>query len=211
MNEYFNKLGSWNLPKPGATTLECPAPKPAPGLRTFRVFSRPGSAFLWRHHEAPPSTAVTYKVTSGNAHVIDEGEIYSQSLPNGPAIVGEFRDHRCRKSNLDQFQLEQRAAIPVHGRIVHHHGLGSATFSVSLAGTKSYVTNFSLYNASIYTQSGFVTPAGTPAASKAPGNVPIANSPTINLATDTTKPWTLTPNVGYDLTDPVPLTVEGLI
>ena len=208
MNEYFNKLGSWNLPKPGETTLECPRPTGAwvVGFVFSLALASPSfGGIMW---QGTP-TAVTYKVTWGTPRSMKGRSIPSLSPTAWPSSVNSGITDAENQTSIS-FSLNSERPFLYTGGSYTTTASGSATFSVSLAGTKSYVTIFSLSNASIYTQSGFVTPAGTADATKAPGNVPITNSPTINLVTDTTKPWTLTPNVGYDLTDNVLVTVEGL-
>jgi hypothetical protein len=156
-----------------------------------------------------PPTAVTYKVTMG-VPTIDEGEIMSESLANGLAITGQFRIMADTDQTAVSFSLNTERPFLYQGGSYTTTASGSATFSAALSGSKGYVSIFSIYNASIYTQTGFVTPAGTASASKAPGNVSIANSPDIMLQPDTTKPWTLTPNVGYDASLNLLITVGGL-
>ncbi len=167
----------------------------------------PPTSFAGIIWQGPP-TAVTYKVTSG-VPTIDEGEISSESLANGLAITGMFRIMDDTDQTSVSFSLYTERPFLYTGGSYVTTASGSASFSAG-ANTKAYVSIFSIYNASIYTQSGFVTPAGTANASKAPGNVPLKTFPNIMLQTDTTKPWTLTNNVGYDASLNVLVTVDGL-
>jgi hypothetical protein len=152
-------------------------------------------------------TPVTYKVTAG-VPTIDEGEIYSEALPNGLTIKGSFRIMTDPDGSVVDFSLHSVRLFMYTGGEYTTTASGSASFSAT--PSNGVVTNFSIYNASIYTQDGFVTPAPTAAASKPPGAVSLKDSPTITLVTDTTKAWTLTAGKGYELTDDLLIVCRGL-
>ena len=131
-------------------------------------------------------TAATITVDEG-IPISDEGFSYTETLPNGLAIAGPFLIQAAPDQTVVDFSTRAERPFLYTGGMYTTTVSGSATFSDNVSiGGGGYVSIFAIPGGSIYTQSGFVTPAGTASTHKAPGNVPIITSPNITMPADTT-------------------------